>query len=123
MKAKVMRTIDDPDIFVDRMVYALTADDPGLAKAPYIAAKNVTFPDRAEIESLEYYIKHFVWGGLQRKDDERPYPYGIYGTPHWFVNRDPERRKAYADSLANGATAKTDLSKSTSGATTTIRMW
>ena len=54
MKAKVVRTIDDPDIFVDRMVYALTCDDPGLAKAPYLAAKNVTYPDKAEIESLEY---------------------------------------------------------------------
>jgi len=111
MKAKVVRTIDDPDIFIDRMVYALTCDDPGLAKAPYLAAKNVTYPDKAEIESLEYYITHFVWGGLQRRDDERPYPYGVYGTPNWFVNRDPARRKAYAESLANGATAKADLGK------------
>ncbi|HUR22224.1 MAG TPA: DUF5695 domain-containing protein [Vicinamibacterales bacterium] len=111
MKAKVVRTIDDPDIFLDRMVYALTCDDPGLAKAPYIAAKNVTYPNKAEIESLEYYIQHFVWGGLQRKDDERPYPYGVYGTPNWFVNRDPARRKAYADALANGGTAKADLAK------------
>ena len=111
MKARVVRTIDDPDIFVDRMVYALTCDDPGLAKAPYLAAKNVTYPSKAEIESLEYYIQHFVWGGLQRKDDERPYPYGVYGTPNWFVNRDPARRKAYADGLANGATARADLAK------------
>ena len=111
MKAKKVRTIDDPDIFVDRMIYALTCDDPGLAKAPYLAAKNVSFPDQKEIESLEYYIKHFVWGGLQRRDDERPYPYGVYGTPNWFVNRDPQRRKAYADGLANGATAKKDLAK------------
>ena len=46
MKAKVTRTIDDPDIFLDRMVYALTCDDPGLSKAPYLAEKNVTFPDQ-----------------------------------------------------------------------------
>ncbi len=111
MRAKTVRTIDDPDIFLDRMVYALTADDPGLAKAPYLAAKNVTYPDKAEIESLEYYIEHFVWGGLQRKDDERPYPYGIYGTPNWFINRDPQRRKDYAEGLANGATAIADLAK------------
>ncbi len=111
MKAKKVRTIDDPDIFLDRMAYALTCDDPGLAKAPYIAAKNVSFPDQKEIESLEYYIKHFVWGGLQRKDDERPYPYGVYGTPNWFVNRDPQRRLDYANTLANGATAKKDLVK------------
>ncbi len=111
MSKGVVRTIDDPDIFIDRMVYALTADDPGLAKAPYLAAKNVAFPDKREIESLEYYLEHFVWGGLQRKDDERPYPYGIYGTPHWFINRDPGRRKAYAESLANNATAIRDLKR------------
>jgi len=111
MKAKVTRTIDDPDIFLDRMVYALTCDDPGLAKAPFLAAKNATFPDRREIESLEYYIKNFVWGGLQRRDDERPYAYGIYGTPNWYVNRDTARRREYAQKLANGATAIRDLDK------------
>lgn len=111
MKAKVTRTIDDPDIFLDRMVYALTCDDPGLAKAPFLAAKNATFPDQREIESLEYYIKNFVWGGLQRRDDERPYPYGIYGTPNWYVNRDPARRKQYAEQLASGAGALRDLDK------------
>lgn len=110
-RAGTVRTIEDPDIFVDRMVYALTCDDPGLAKAPFIASKNVSYPDKHEIESLEYYIKNFVWGGLQRKDDERPYPYGVYGTPNWFVNRDPSRRVAYANALANGATAKADLNK------------
>jgi hypothetical protein len=108
---QTVRTINDPDIFLDRMVYALTCDDPGLAKAPYLSAKSVTYPNKAEIESLEYYIEHFVWGGLRRTDDERPYPYGVYGTPNWFVNRDPARRKAYADSLTNGATARADLSK------------
>jgi hypothetical protein len=111
MRAKVTRTIDDPDIFLDRMVYALTCDDPGLSKAPYIAEKNVTYPDKKEIESLEYYIKNFVWGGLQRKDDERPYPYGVYGTPNWFINRDPGRRKDFAEHLASGATALRDLDK------------
>jgi hypothetical protein len=111
MRARVPRTMEDPDIFVDRMVYALTADDPGLSKAPYLASKNVSFPEQKEIDSLEYYIEHFVWGGLQRRDDERPYPYGVYGTPNWYVNRDPARRKAYAESLADGATALRDLSK------------
>jgi hypothetical protein len=111
MKTGTVPTIDDPDIFLDRMVYALTCDDPGLSKAPYIAEKNVTFPDQKEIESLEYYIKNFVWGGLQRRDDERPYPYGVYGTPNWFVNRDPQRRLDYANKLASGATAKKDLVK------------
>jgi hypothetical protein len=111
MKAKVTRTIDNPDIFLDRMVYVLTCDDPGLGKAPYLASKNVTFPDAKEIESLEYYLKSFVWGGLQRRDDERPYPYGVYGTPNWYINRDPARRRAYAEKLASGATALRDLGK------------
>jgi hypothetical protein len=110
-RAQRVRTIDDPDIFVDRMVYALTCDDPGLSKAPFLALKNVSYPEKHEIASLEYYIKNFVWGGLQRKDDERPYPYGVYGTPNWYVNRDPERRRAYAQALANGATAIRDLNR------------
>ncbi len=111
MAAKKVRTVENPDIFLDRMVYVLTCDDPGLSKAPYIASKNVVFPDKKEIESLEYYLKHFVWGGLQRRDDERPYPYGVYGTPHWFINRDPARRKAYAESLVDSIKAKADLGK------------
>jgi hypothetical protein len=111
MKAKVTRTIDDPDIFLDRMVYALTCDDPGLSKAPFLAAKNAVFPDQHEIESLEYYIKNFVWGGLQRRDDEKPYAYGVYGTPNWYINRDTTRRRVYAEHLANGAMALRDLGK------------
>ncbi|HET9802841.1 MAG TPA: peptidylprolyl isomerase, partial [Candidatus Acidoferrum sp.] len=50
MKHKVLRTIDDPDIFTGRMIYVLTCDDPGLCKAPFVAEKNVAFPDRKEIE-------------------------------------------------------------------------
>ncbi len=111
MAAKVTRTIEDPDIFVDRMVYVLTCDDPGLCKAPFLAAKNVIYPDQMEIESIEYYLEHFVWGKLQRRGDEQPYPYGIYGTPNWYVNRAPARRRAYAESLRDNAKALSDLSK------------
>ena len=35
----------------------------------------------------------------------------MYGTPNWFVNRDPGRRKDYAEHLASGATALRDLDK------------
>jgi hypothetical protein len=111
MRAHVARTVDDPDIFLDRMVYVLTCDDPGLCKAPYIAAKNVTYPNQKEIDSLEYYLKNFVWGKLQRTDEEQPYPYGVYGTPNWYVNRDHERRKQYVAALANPGTATRDLAK------------
>ncbi len=96
MKHRVVRTIDDPDIFLGRMVYTLTCDDPGLSKAPYVAEKNVSFPDKKEIEGLEYYLEHFVWGKLQRTDQEQPYPYGVYGTPNWYVDHDQARRKAWA---------------------------
>jgi len=97
MRNQVVRTIDDPDIFTGRMIYVLTCDDPGLCKAPFVASKNVSFPDKQEIEGLEYYLEHFVWGKLQRTDEEEPYPYGVYGTPHWYIDRDPERRKAYTE--------------------------
>ena len=108
MKHQVVRTIDDPDIFVGRMVYTLTCDDPGLCKAPYVAEKNVSFPDQKEIEGLEYYLEHFVWGKLQRTDKETPCPYGVYGTPNWYVDRDPMRRRAWTSGSArhpNGTSA------------------
>ncbi len=111
MDAEVTRTVEDPDIFLDRMAYVLTCDDPGLCKAPFLGAKNVIYPDKKEVESIEYYLEHFVWGKLQRRADEQPYPYGVYGTPNWFVNRDPARRRAYAESLRDKATALRDLPK------------
>lgn len=97
MRASVTRTIEDPDIFIERMIYVLTADDPALSKAPFLASKNVHYPERREIQALEYYLEHFVWGGLQRTDIEKPYPYGVYGTPHWYINRSPDRRAAWTD--------------------------
>jgi hypothetical protein len=108
MKNRKVRTIEDPDIFTGRMVYVLTCDDPGLCKAPFAAEKNVSFPDRGEIEGLEYYLQYFVWGGLQRTDKEEPYPYGVYGTPNWYTDRDPERRKKAAGS---NSTAVRDLTR------------
>jgi hypothetical protein len=109
MRHEIVRTIDDPDIFTGRMVYVLTCDDPGLCKSPFVAEKNVSSPEPKEIEALEYYLQHFVWGKLQLTDKESPYPYGVYGTPNWYVDRDPERRKAYAASA--NETARRDLQK------------
>jgi hypothetical protein len=95
MKNHVLRGPDNPDYFdSSRLSYVLTCDDPGLCKAPFVAAKNCYYPDQQEIDALEYYIQHFVWGRLQRTDKETPYPYGVYGTPSWIVNRDTARRKA-----------------------------
>jgi hypothetical protein len=89
MKNAILRGPDNTDGFDHWWGYVLACDDPALCKAPYIAAKNVYFPDKKEIAAVEYYLEHFVWGGLQRTDKETPYPYGIYGTPNWMVNRNP----------------------------------
>ncbi len=84
MKHQILRSPDDLD---GLQSYAVACDDPALGKAPYLAAKNVFFPDKDEIASVENYIQHYVWGGLQQTEKE-PYPYGIYGIPNWKVNRD-----------------------------------
>ena len=93
MKNKVLRGPDNTDGFDGWWGYVLACDDPGLSKAPYVASKNVHFPDPEEIAAVEYYLDRFVWGKLQRTDRETPYPYGIYGVPNWKVARDPELRK------------------------------
>jgi hypothetical protein len=92
MKNGILRGPDDTDGFDGWWGYVLACDDPGLCKAPYVAAKNVYFPDQKEIDAVEYYLKYFVWNGLQRTDKDDPYPYGIYGVPNWKVARDPVER-------------------------------
>ncbi len=92
MKNGTLRGPDDTDGFDGWWGYVLACDDPGLCKAPYVAAKNVYFPDQKEIDAVEYYLKYFVWNGLQRTDRDDPYPYGIYGVPNWKVARDPVER-------------------------------
>ena len=81
------RKMTTPDAPLELPVFATSCDDPGLNKAPYIAEKNVNRPDPKEIEAVEYYIKHFLWGGLQRTDTEDPYPWGIIGSDKWIDNR------------------------------------
>ncbi len=94
MKNHQLRGPDNPDYFdTSRLNYVLYCDDPALDKAPYVAAKNVFYPDQHEIDAVEYYIQHFVWGGLQRTDQETPFPYGVYGTPNWLIDRDTALRK------------------------------
>lgn len=97
MKEGQLRGPDNPDIFDSQRTYFLASDDPILGKAPFLAAKNAVFPDKKEIESLEYHIEHFVWGGLQRTGDETPYPYGVYGTPDWNINRNTDLRLTQTD--------------------------
>ena len=87
MKESVLRGPDNTGGFEGWDSYVVASDDPVLGRAPFLAAKNVYFPVDEEIESLEYYINHFVWNGLQRSDKDDPYPYGIYGVPNWKVAR------------------------------------
>lgn len=87
MREGVLRGPDNTGGFEGWNSFVVASDDPVLGKAPFLAAKNVYFPVDEEIESIEYYIKNFVWNGLQRTDKDHPYPYGIYGVPNWKVAR------------------------------------
>jgi hypothetical protein len=87
MDSKVLLGPDNYDRIQSWRIYEVTCDDPGLGKPAYLAAKNAEFPMQSEVEALDYYIKNFVWGGLQQTTSE-PYPYGIYGIPDWKTNRE-----------------------------------
>lgn len=97
MKKKILLNPDKRD---GLKRYVLSCDDPGLGKAPYVAAKNVGWPEPEEIEAVEYYIKNFVWGKLQRTNQET-YPYGVYGIPDWKTNREagPTDREGWVGHL------------------------
>ncbi len=91
MKHQILRSPDDLD---GLQSYAVACDDTALGKAPYLAAKNIFFPEQKEVDSIESYIRDYVWGGLQQTEKE-PYPYSVYGIPNWKVNRespDDDRR-------------------------------
>lgn len=89
---------DAPDKIVGWQVYEFTCDDPGLSKPAFLASKNAEYPVPEEIEALEYYVEHFVWGGLQRTNEEE-YPYAIYGIPDWHTLR--ELRNVNSTELAH----------------------
>ncbi len=94
METRTLLSPDHYDPIPRSRVYAVTCDDPGLGKPAFLAAKNAEFPVQNEVDALDYYIEHFVWGGLQRTTDES-YSFGIYGIPDWKTNRessDPGRK-------------------------------
>ena len=86
-ESQVRLSPDNYDQIKGWRIYEVTCDDPGLSKPAYLSSKNAEFPNQAEVEALDYYIEHFVWGGLQRTTEET-YSYGIYGIPDWKHNRD-----------------------------------
>jgi hypothetical protein len=87
MASHVLLSPDNYDRIQSWRIYAVTCDDPGLGKPAYLASKNAEYPVQSEVEAIDYYIKNFVWGGLQQTTQE-PYPYGIYGIPDWKTNRE-----------------------------------
>lgn len=87
MDTRVMLSPDNYDRIKGWRIYEVTCDDPGLSKPAFLASKNAEHPVQAEVSALDYYIEHFVWGGLQRTTAEE-YSYAIYGIPDWKQNRD-----------------------------------
>lgn len=87
MDSQVQLGPDNYDRIKGWRIYEVTCDDPGLSKPAYLASKNAEYPNQGEVEALDYYIEHFVWGGLQRTTEETD-SYGIYGIPDWKQNRE-----------------------------------
>lgn len=87
MEDHVQLTPDDHDRLHGFRIYAITCDDAGLGHPAYLAAENAEYPVQSQVSALDYYIHHFVWGGLQRTTNETC-AYGIYGIPDWKTNRD-----------------------------------
>lgn len=85
----VILTPDEYDDIEGWRRYAVTCDDPGLSKPAYLSSKQTAWPEQEEINALDAYLDDFVWGGLQKRDDE-DYPYGIYGITDWYQNRNSE---------------------------------
>jgi hypothetical protein len=92
MKNRVLRGPDDADGYDWWWGYMVASDDPILGIAPYLASVNALFPEPRQIEALEYHLERFVWGGLQRTDQDDPFPYAIYGVPNWKVARSDSLR-------------------------------
>lgn len=88
MRNNILRGPDNTDGWTGWDTYRVACDDWVLGLAPYLASVNALFPNEEQIEAVEYYIENHVWGGLQRTDQEEPYPYGIHGVPNFKVARD-----------------------------------
>ena len=82
-------TPDDHDKLQGWFIYAICSDDPGLAKPAFLSSKIAESPVQSQVDAMEKYIENFVWGGLQKRSDE-DYPYGIYGIPNWYENRNSQ---------------------------------
>jgi hypothetical protein len=93
MKSETLLDPEHLDTIEGWREYMASCDDPGLAKAPFVALKNMEYPVAGQIEALDAYIDNFVWGKLQMNDEES-HPFGIYGIPNWKRNRDSQESGA-----------------------------
>lgn len=89
MDSEVLLGPDNYDRIKGWRIYEVTCDDPGLSKPAFLGLKLAEYPVQAEVDALDRYIAHFVWGGLQQTTEE-PYPYGIYGILDWKRNRESD---------------------------------
>jgi len=70
-------------------IYAVTCDDPALGMPAFLSGQLAEHPVQEQVEAMDYYIENFIWGGMQMTEEEE-YPYGVYGTPDWHMNRTAE---------------------------------
>jgi hypothetical protein len=61
------------------------SDEACLADPVFLSAKQIFFPDEEEIEVLEAYIEHFLFGKVQRRDD--------FGVKRWVAEPGRTDRK------------------------------
>lgn len=87
MESQTLLGPDNYDQIKGWRIYEVTCDDPGLSKPAFLATKLAEYPVQSEVDALDYYVQHFVWGGLQQTEAE-PFPYAIYGIPDWKQNRE-----------------------------------
>ncbi|MBI1754130.1 MAG: hypothetical protein HYR61_16305 [Acidobacteria bacterium] len=87
MESHTLLGPDNYDQIKGWRIYEVTCDDPGLGKPAFLASKLAEYPVQSEVDALDEYLQHFVWGGLQQTEAE-PFPYGIYGIPDWKQNRE-----------------------------------
>lgn len=87
MESHTLLSPDNYDRIKGWRIYEVTCDDPGLSKPAFLSTKLLEYPIQEEVDALDYYIEKFVWGGLQRTEEEE-FSYGLYGIPDWKVNRE-----------------------------------
>jgi hypothetical protein len=62
------------------------SDDLGLSPAVFLTELNLDRPDQEQIDSVDYYLEHFIWGYMQTQTDQSgERTYRVY---HWYDGTD-----------------------------------